>query len=165
MTATVSAEPASHGDAPSTGRRLLINVFTGRDTSVVHVTGELDIATRNQLVSASTVGRAPKVVIDLGGVTFMDCSGYGSLVAARRFIRGEGRGLTITGQTGQPARFLDMISEFHKCPLRPAQCHQPNSFHRLSGSLRNNSVAVRIASPSEIDSRSRRIQPVGGSPP
>ena len=120
MTATVQAEPTLRAHAPPSGRKLLIHESTTHNSSVVHVTGELDFVTRNQLVSAATVGQHPNMRIDLGEVTFMDCGGYQALVAARRFIEGEGRQLTITGQTGQPARLLDMIAELEKCPLRPA---------------------------------------------
>jgi hypothetical protein len=41
----------------------------------------------------------------------VDCSGYSSLVASRLVIEGGGRTLAIRGQTGQPARLLDMIAE------------------------------------------------------
>lgn len=91
--------------------RLFLNVCNTHNTCVVHVAGELDLATRDQLVSASTEGHHPAMVIDLGGVTFMDCSGYGSLVASRRVIEGEGRSLAITGQTGQPARLCKLIAD------------------------------------------------------
>ena len=85
------------------------------------------------------------MMIDLSGVTFMDCSGYSSLLAARHVIEGQGRSLTITGQTGQPARFLDMIAELEKCPLRRARDHRPASPHHLSGSRRSDSIGVQVA--------------------
>ncbi len=97
---------------PSLRPTLVLDVFTAQDTRVVHVTGELDFATHDQLVSVSTAGHHPKTMIDLGGVTFMDCSGYGSLVASRRFVEDEGRLLTVTGHTGQPARLADLIADF-----------------------------------------------------
>ena len=114
MTAMLQARPDSDAGTRSPDPRLLLDVFDTPDTRVVHVTGELDLATRNQLVSASTAGRHPEMFIDLGGVTFMDCSGYRALVASRRIIEGEGRSLTIRGQTGQPARLLDLIVELER---------------------------------------------------
>lgn len=89
---------------------LLLQVFTAR-TGVIHVKGELDFATHDQLVSVATAGHHPSMVIDLSGCTFMDCSGYRALVASTLVIEGEGRSLTITGQAGQPARLLDVIAE------------------------------------------------------
>ena len=90
---------------------LILNVFPERDNCTVHVTGELDLATRKQLLTTTTAGNHPTMVIDLAGVTFMDCSGYGSLVASRLAIEGSGRTLTIRGQTGQPARLFELIVE------------------------------------------------------
>ena len=130
MTAIV--RPGSGADLRSTEPRLRLDVLAAHNTSVVHVTGEVDLATRDQLVSESTAGHHPQIVIDLGGVTFMDCGGYGALVASRRIIEGQGRSLAITGQTGQPAQLFDMIAEIEKCPLRPGPNRQPAAEHHLS---------------------------------
>ena len=120
MTAMLQTRPESDAGIRSTEPRLLLDVFITPNTCVVHVAGELDLATRNQLVSAATAGHHPNMQIDLAGVTFMDCSGYRALIAARRIIEGEGRSLTVTGETGEPARFLDLIDELEQCPLRRA---------------------------------------------
>lgn len=105
----VGIEAAIDIRAPQPG--LLLDVFDAHNTRVVHVTGELDLATRDLVVSAATAGHHPAMVIDLGGVTFMDCSGYGSLVASRLVIEGEGRSLTVMGQTGEPARLCRLIAD------------------------------------------------------
>ena len=81
---------------------------------VIYVSGELDLATRDQLVSVVTAGRRPAVEVYLGGCTFMDCSGYGALVASRLAIEGQGRSLTITGQTGQPALLWKLIADLER---------------------------------------------------
>jgi anti-anti-sigma regulatory factor len=60
------------------------------------------------------------MMIDLGGVTFMDCSGYAALVSSRLLIEADGRSLKITGQTGQPARLFDLIAQLehgHRQPI------------------------------------------------
>jgi anti-anti-sigma factor len=90
-------------------QRLFFNEFTSHDTRVVNAIGELDLSTRSRLVSAATSGHSA-TVIDLGGVTFMDCSGYGSLMTSRRIVEGDGRSFTVRGQTGQPARLLALIA-------------------------------------------------------
>ena len=78
---------------------------------VIHVSGELDLATRDRLVTILTAGHRPKVEVYLGGCTFMDCSGYGALVAARLAIEAQGRSIAITGQTGQPALLWKLIAD------------------------------------------------------
>jgi anti-anti-sigma factor len=50
------------------------------------------------------------MVVDLAGVTFMDCCGYGSLVASRLAVQRSGRTLTVRGQSGQPARLFELIA-------------------------------------------------------
>jgi anti-anti-sigma factor len=100
--------------------QLAVNLHLEGDRCVVHVTGELDLATRDQLFIASTAGNHPAMVIDLAGVTFMDCSGFGALVACRRVINSrEGATLTIRGLTGQPARLFGLIAELEKKSPNP----------------------------------------------
>ena len=117
-------------DAPQP--RLLVTMLNAHNTCVVHVTGELDLATSEQLVAASTAGHHAEMVIDLSGVTFMDCSGYGALIASRLAIEAEGRSLTTTGQTGQPARLFDLITRLETCPLRPGLNHRSGPSHHLT---------------------------------
>ena len=96
-------------ELPVSGR-LLVHLSTESDLRVVWVTGELDAASRDQLVVAASAGDHPAMVIDLAGVTFMDCSGYGSLASSRLAVEGAGRTLTTRGQIGQPARLFDLIA-------------------------------------------------------
>ncbi|HSP28414.1 MAG TPA: STAS domain-containing protein [Ilumatobacteraceae bacterium] len=90
--------------------RLSVQLSTEGDQRVVSVTGELDAASRDQLVVSATAGDHRSIVIDLAGVTFMDCSGYGSLAATRVAVEGVGRTLTTRGQTGQPGRLFELIA-------------------------------------------------------
>ncbi len=77
---------------------------------VVQIGGELDIATRNLVRRACLSGRRKSVVVDMAEPTFMDCSGYGGLVAARRVLQESGGSLTLQHQVGQPAELLRMIA-------------------------------------------------------
>ncbi len=43
-------------------------------------------------------------------MTFMDCRGYGGLVAARQALQQEGGSLTLRNQSGQPAALLGLLS-------------------------------------------------------
>jgi anti-anti-sigma factor len=110
VTAMVQAPPESVVGADATPPLLILSIDTTLDACVVHVAGELDLATRDQLVSASTTGHHRRTTIDLGRVTFMDCGGYTSLTMSRRIMEGRGGTLVIAGQTGQPARLLDVIA-------------------------------------------------------
>ena len=92
---------------PSTG--LTLDAYAEGNSLVVRAAGELDLASRDQLFAAAIAGSDPAMVIDLAAVTFMDCSGYGSLAASRLVVEQSGRSLTIRGQTGQPARLFDLI--------------------------------------------------------
>jgi anti-anti-sigma factor len=104
---------------------LSVNVYPEGDSCVVHISGELDMATRNRLFSASTAGHHSTMVIDLAGVTFLDCSGYGSLVASRRIIEGDGRTLTVRGATGQPAHLFELIAALEGISPRGSTVHVP----------------------------------------
>ncbi len=76
---------------------------------VVQIDGELDVATRNIVRRACLAGRRKTVVVEMGSMTFMDCSGYGALVAARLALQESGGSLTLRNQAGQPAELLTML--------------------------------------------------------
>jgi anti-anti-sigma factor len=78
---------------------------------VVEVCGELDLATRNLVRRACLGGRRRAVVVEMSDMTFMDCSGYGGLLSARRVLQDRGGSLTLRNQAGQPAQFLVMLAE------------------------------------------------------
>ncbi len=80
---------------------------------VVHLGGELDVATRAQVRHACLSGRGNVVVVEMADTTFMDCSGYGGLVAARLILQAGGGSLTLRHQTGQPAELLKMLAHLH----------------------------------------------------
>jgi anti-sigma B factor antagonist len=56
------------------------------DVHVVALSGELDIVSADFLSDALVEAAASTVVVDLSGLTFMDCRGIGALVAARNNI-------------------------------------------------------------------------------
>ena len=89
-----------------------LHVSRDRGRRVVQVGGELDLATRNLVRRACLAGRGRRktVVVEMGEMTFMDCSGYGGLVAARRALQDEGGSLTLRNQAGQPAELLVMLA-------------------------------------------------------
>jgi anti-anti-sigma factor len=91
---------------------LAFNVSVTKDGAhrVVHVCGELDLATRNLTYRACLAGGDVAVTVEMAELTFMDCSGYSGLVAARRVLQEQGGSLTLRNQLGQPARLLTLLS-------------------------------------------------------
>ena len=76
----------------------------------VHLAGELDIATR-ELVHRACVGSEHcDVAVEMAQTTFMDCSGYGGIVAARLELEQRGGSLTLRNPTGQPADLLALLA-------------------------------------------------------
>ncbi len=76
----------------------------------VRVSGELDIATRDLVHRACIAGQHLAVTVEMADTTFMDCSGYGGLVAARLDLERRGGSMTLRGPTGQPAELLALLA-------------------------------------------------------
>ena len=71
---------------------LVASVDHGHPTVVV-IKGELDVAsapTLEGVLALPNIRRAPSLVLDLTGVTFMDCAGLGLLIGARKRIARHG---------------------------------------------------------------------------
>ena len=65
---------------------------------VVSVTGDLDLESAPQLHDCAVLAAAeesPRLVLDLGGVTFMDSSGLKCLLSIRRRVEQEGGTLAL----------------------------------------------------------------------
>lgn len=88
---------------------LNVRVSTDAGLRVVNVSGELDMGTRDSLERACLANDDMSVVVEMADLTFMDCCGYGALVAARRVIQERGGSLTLSNQVGQPARLLMLL--------------------------------------------------------
>ena len=78
---------------------------------VVRLSGELDIASRHRVRRTCRDGTDLTVVVDMTDLTFIDCSGYGALIAARRILTDLGGSLTIRNQAGQPAFLLSLLHD------------------------------------------------------
>lgn len=75
----------------------------------VLLVGVLDISTRDVAVQACLGPADQDVVVDLGGLTFMDCAGYAGIVMARDALGRRGRTLTIQNQADEPARLITLV--------------------------------------------------------
>jgi anti-anti-sigma factor len=88
---------------------------------VVWVRGEHDISTRDRVTVrlAKAAGRdAADIVVDLSGVTFMDASTIGALVASRNDLRVHSRSLTFRHPSQTAQRLLDLcgLTSFDRRP-------------------------------------------------
>ena len=88
------------------------------------MTGEIDIYTaplfKQSVVNLVSEG-TQNVIIDLSGVTFMDSSGFGTLLGATRRLRPGGGGLHLAGPNSTIQRMLrltrlDSIMQIHESP-------------------------------------------------
>lgn len=85
--------------------------------AVVAVTGEIDVSTVSQMsgaVERLLVDAPPRIVLDLGGVTFCDSQGLGTLVALSNKARMVQSVLVLTNVGEFMLRVLDITG------LRPA---------------------------------------------
>jgi anti-sigma B factor antagonist len=82
---------------------------TNGSWTVVSVHGELDLSSSGALraaVETASGGEAPRVAVDLTGVTFMDSSSLGVLVACLKGIGDRGGEMRLVGVSGSPAKVI-----------------------------------------------------------
>jgi len=79
---------------------------------VLRLAGEIDLARRPGLIAATEarLGRSPWLIVDLTAVTFMDCAGLGTLLAARSRAKALGGGLALVGASARMSRLLELTS-------------------------------------------------------
>lgn len=99
-------------ESPRPGVSLTIRNTDGRRT--VLVGGEIDLGSSSTLHSACIADDSHDVVVDLHDARFLDCSGYGALLAARHELEDRGGSLTWSAPTGQPARFLALLGSLEQ---------------------------------------------------
>lgn len=84
---------------------------TGDRRLQLRVSGELDMAVAPHLLDsilcAGLAGPCREVTIDLSEVTFIDSSGLGALLEARRRLASEGCQLTVRGLAPRIRQLLD----------------------------------------------------------
>lgn len=91
-------------------QRLETRVRQTSDASVVDVQGEIDLATTSRFRSA--VGEAIEtnnhVIINMTGVTYMDSSGFGTLLSATKKLRPAGGSIHLVGCNDVIERMLQI---------------------------------------------------------
>lgn len=80
------------------------------DRHIVALRGELDLVTAEGLTDALVEIAGSTLVVDLSDLTFMDSSGIGALVVARRRIMSSGQGELVLARPGANVRkVLDIV--------------------------------------------------------
>lgn len=108
-----------------------VNVYQQkRDAAVVVLEGELDALSapgvRGELEGVIGEG-AGDVVLDLGGVPFMDSSGAGALVFLHKRLVAQSRVLELVGVAGQPLDLLTLLRIDHVIPVNRREVVRPVS--------------------------------------
>lgn len=111
---------------PSTSREkaLEIEAAEADGTYVVRLHGELDLAHCDSVdaaLRAAERSQAPRILLDIDGVSFIDSSGLQVILRAKRRSDGSGRRLRITRGSGHVADMfrltaLDMTLPFAETP-------------------------------------------------
>lgn len=90
---------------------------TGDGTTVVELSGEIDLLSVPQItkcLDAVTKGRHPRLIVDLRGVSFIDCRGLSVLVRARRRVKERAGTLCLVTRD---ARILSLLRATELLPL------------------------------------------------
>jgi anti-sigma B factor antagonist len=83
----------------------------GGRVALVSVSGELDLYVEQELREALAAGAkldSPTVVVDLSGVSFMDSTVCGILVAETKMLRRRGADLVLVSNGNRSSRVLEM---------------------------------------------------------
>ena len=99
--------------AATAERPFEIGVRAGHGHTVVTVSGEDDVFTAprlRQVLFDPVLCSQQRIVVDLDGVTFMDSTGIGTLVAARRWLASREAEIGLVCGPGPALRLLEMVS-------------------------------------------------------
>jgi anti-sigma B factor antagonist len=79
--------------------------------TIVAVAGEIDLATAPELRTALLAAEGD-VTVDLAGVSFMDSSGLGALVAAQKHTVGSGHRFVVRNETELVERTMKLTGVY-----------------------------------------------------
>src|SRR4051794_32812980 len=108
MAATVRRQRSASGGAPMARFEATASAEAGRIR--VALAGECDLEVREELIATllAAVERAPVVVVDLGGLDFLDSSGVHGLVTAHHAAKESGGQLFVVNAGGPVAGVLEL---------------------------------------------------------
>jgi anti-sigma B factor antagonist len=89
---------------------------------VLRLEGEIDLARRQLIVDdiETRLRQHPQLVIDVSAVTFIDCTGLGTLLWAHTRAEDFGGGLALVGPCAALSRILELTALDHVFRLQPA---------------------------------------------
>lgn len=90
-------------------RPLEIEIGETGNIRVVRLGGELDVASVPRLAQLLEEVAAPRVVLDLSGLAFIDSSGVAALVHARQQMDEGGQTLTLTRPSMTVSRVFELL--------------------------------------------------------
>jgi anti-sigma B factor antagonist len=105
-------------------------------SATVVLDGDIDIATApaiRRFLMAAISGGTAHLAVDMSGVTFIDASGIGVLVAAANRARQAGGGLSLLAPSRQVQRLLDVL---HLDAILPAAQRSGDPFVATSSLAR-----------------------------
>ena len=83
-------------------------------TTVLHLAGDLDLATagqlRGQLREVLDKGAVRRLVLDMAGLEFMDVTGLNVVVDAQRVVSGDGGTLALRSPRPMVLRMLKLLA-------------------------------------------------------
>ncbi|MYW05944.1 STAS domain-containing protein [Streptomyces sp. SID3343] len=104
----------------------LTTQHTDGDLALAHIVGELDIATaprlRAQALALIEQGHR-HLILDLGGVTFCDSSGFNALVGIFRCAKTADGTLVLAAVPDRLERLLDLTGLSTLLPAHPTAAH------------------------------------------
>jgi anti-sigma B factor antagonist len=91
--------------------QLRLDVDDRDDHAVVTATGEIDVETAGSLSDSVTeaLAQAPRVLLDLSAVTFIDSTGLGVLVRAHRAAEARGGFFAVVHPTPQTRKLVRVL--------------------------------------------------------
>lgn len=95
---------------------------------LVELSGELDLASHAATVDACTSPGHLNVLVDMSGLAFMDCAGYGALAAATSILEQRGGSLTMVNPAGEPLRLLTLLDELGSALCAPLRFGEPQTW-------------------------------------
>lgn len=99
--------------------------WTGRDTALIALSGDLDFTTASRVTTASDMlhdRRVARLVVDMSAVGFCDSSGMAALVALWRIVHRQGGVMSLTGVDPALAQRLSRFRLTKLFEIDPAAC-------------------------------------------
>ena len=91
------------------------------DIVIAHLTGELDIvgaSSTGEAIGDAVPTSARALVVDLGGLEFIDSSGIAMLFSLARRVGGQRQALHLVARSGQPVqRVLELVEFGRAAPI------------------------------------------------